>query len=116
MVKKINNLLGLIVLAMIVISCNTSTQNQSAEQKGTSPEPTAMQKNLQKYVSVKLTADISHLSADEKEMLKLLFEASKLMDDIFWMQNIGVKEEFDYISSNKFKKAVQVLISYYKIS
>ena len=68
MVKKINSLLGLIVLAMIVISCNTSTQNQSAEQKGTSPEPTVMQKNLQKYVSVKLTADISHLSDNEKEM------------------------------------------------
>ncbi len=26
---------------------------------------------------VKLTSDISHLSADEKEMLKLLFEAAK---------------------------------------
>ena len=94
MVNKINKLLGLMVLAMIVISCNTSTQNQAPEEKGISPEPTAMQKNLQKYVSVDLTADISHLSDNEKEMLKLLFEASKLMDDIFWMQNIGDKEEF----------------------
>ncbi len=94
MVKKINNLLALVVFVILIISCNSGTQNQPPEQKGTSPEPTAMQKNLQKYVSVKLTADISHLSDNEKEMLKLLFEASKLMDDIFWMQNIGVKEEF----------------------
>jgi len=46
MVNKINKFLGLIVLAMIVISCNTKIQNQSAEQEGTSLEPTARQKNL----------------------------------------------------------------------
>ena len=94
MVKKINSLLSLILLSIFVISCSMGTQKKTTDQEETSSEPILMQKNLQKYVSVKLTADISHLSDNEKEMLKLLFEASKLMDDIFWMQNIGVKEEF----------------------
>ena len=94
MVKKMNNLLVLIVLSIFIISCSTGTQKKTADQQGTSAELTAMQKNLQKYVSVKLTADIAHLSDNEKEMLKLLFEAAKLMDDIFWMQNIGDREKF----------------------
>ncbi len=94
MAKKINNLLVLIVLSIFIISCSTGTQKKTTDQQETSTDLTAMQKNLQKYVSVKLTAAISHLSDNEKEMLKLLFEAAKLMDDIFWMQNIGDKEEF----------------------
>jgi len=94
MVQKINTLLSLVLLATIIVSCNSGTQNKETDQKETTSELTVMQKNLQKYVSVKLTADIAHLSNNEKEMLKLLFEAAKLMDDIFWMQNIGIKEEF----------------------
>ncbi len=49
---------------------------------------------LNKYVQVSLTADISHLSANEKEMLSLLFKAATIMDDIFWTQNIGPKDAF----------------------
>lgn len=94
MVKKINNLMVLIVLSIFIISCSTGTQKKTTDEQETSTELTTMQKNLQKYVSVTLTADISHLSDNEKEMLKILFEAAKLMDDIFWMQNIGDKEEF----------------------
>ena len=94
MVKRINTLLVLAVLVISVISCNTANQKKAENQQEKSAKLTAMQKNLQKYVSVKLTADISHLSDNEKQMLKLLFEAAKLMDDIFWMQNIGDKEEF----------------------
>ena len=49
---------------------------------------------MAKYAEVKLTADISHLSDNQKEMLKKLFEAAKIMDEIFWLENIGDKEEF----------------------
>ncbi len=86
-------ILGFVFL-IVATSCNTGTQNSAATQGGQKEELSVMQKNIQKYVSVKLTSDISHLSTNEKEMLKLLFQASKLMDDIFWMQNIGKKEEF----------------------
>jgi hypothetical protein len=46
---------------------------------------------LANYASVKLTADISHLDANQKEMLRLLFEAADIMDEIFWIQNYGDK-------------------------
>lgn len=41
------------------------------------------------YAKVTLTTDISHLSDSEVEMLGLLFEAGKLMDDIYWHENLG---------------------------
>jgi len=79
---------------LMMTSCNTGQQSKSAKNEEVKEDLSAMQKNIQKYVSVKLTSDIAHLSANEKEMVKLLFDASKLMDDIFWMQNVGNKDEF----------------------
>ena len=49
---------------------------------------------MRKYATVKLSTDISHLSDNQKEMLKLLFKAADVMDDIFWMENIGEKNAF----------------------
>jgi len=65
---------------------------QTPKQTQTQEDP--METILNKYVEVPLTADVSHLSTDEKEMLKLLFEAAAIMDDIFWMQNLGEKAPF----------------------
>lgn len=41
------------------------------------------------YHPVKLSADLSHLSANQKEMLGVLIDASKIMDDLFWQQAFG---------------------------
>lgn len=54
---------------------------------------TEMQNKVDNFVEVELTTDISHLSANEKKMLPLLFEAAQIMDDIFWTQAYGDKNE-----------------------
>ena len=63
----------------------------------TKPEPTpepVQQNNLSdKYAEYTLTSDISHLSEGELEMLGLLFEAADIMEDLFWHENYGDKEE-----------------------
>lgn len=41
------------------------------------------------YASVNLTADISHLSAKQREMLGILMEAAGIMDGLFWHQAYG---------------------------
>ena len=46
-----------------------------------------------KYTSVRLTADLSGLTDDQKQMLRLFIEASEVMDDAFWMQSYGDKNE-----------------------
>ncbi|ABG39575.1 conserved hypothetical protein [Paraglaciecola sp. T6c] len=45
------------------------------------------------YQSVPLTADLSSLSANQKQMLGLLIDASKIMDDLFWQQAYGDNKE-----------------------
>jgi len=49
-------------------------------------------KRLGIYAPVTLTADVSHLSDNQKRMLAKLIEASVIMDDLFWQQVYGDKE------------------------
>lgn len=44
------------------------------------------------YTPYELTADLSHLSDNQKKMLGLLIEAADIMDDLFWQQTFGRKE------------------------
>jgi hypothetical protein len=86
----ISRTLQISFLLMVMMLAMSSCQTQEPEQT----EITPMEQLVSKYVQVPLTADISHLSANEKEMLKLLFQAADIMDDIFWTQNIGAKDAF----------------------
>lgn len=45
------------------------------------------------YAKVKLTSDISHLSDSEKEVLKLMFQVADIMEDIYWQQAYGDKDD-----------------------
>ena len=45
------------------------------------------------YALFRLEADLSHLSENDREVVRLLIEASRPMDDVFWMQAYGDKEE-----------------------
>ena len=38
------------------------------------------------YAEVRLSADLSHLDENQKQMIALLIEASKIMDELFWLQ------------------------------
>jgi hypothetical protein len=80
-------------LILAFSACNTATQTE------TQTDP--MDALLSKYVKVPLTADISHLNDDEKEMLRLLFMTADLMEEIFWTQNVGEKDAFLSTISNE---------------
>ncbi len=43
------------------------------------------------YATVRLTADLGHLDEQQKQMIPLLIEASKIMDELFWLQAYGDK-------------------------
>lgn len=47
----------------------------------------------EKYSTVRLTADLSRLSAKENRMIPLLIEAAQAMDEIFWKQTYGDRDE-----------------------
>lgn len=93
--KKTASLSLCIALIFIfLIQCSQQAQKQRDKSETHAKELTPMQKKIKQYASVPLSADISNLPQSEKEMLGLLFKAAQLMDDIFWMQNFGKKEEF----------------------
>ena len=82
---KIKQLTCIAAMALIASAC-TNAPKQPAEQQ---PQP----KLIDKYAEYTLTSDISHLSENEKEMLPLLFEAADIMEDLFWQENYGDKDE-----------------------
>lgn len=72
-----------LVATIVFTSCGTK---QNKEEK--SP----MQKKVDEYAPVELRSDIIHLSAKERQMLPYLFEAAQIMDDLYWKQAFGNKE------------------------
>ncbi|WP_088329819.1 Zn-dependent hydrolase [Lacimicrobium sp. SS2-24] len=48
---------------------------------------------LEIYHPVSLTADLSSLTDNQREMLSVLIDASKIMDDLFWQQAFGGDKE-----------------------
>ncbi|WP_038336623.1 dipeptidyl-peptidase 3 family protein [Empedobacter falsenii] len=81
-------ILGSIALTSILMSC--STQKTAAETAQTSTEVTK-EYAYQSYAKVPLTTDISHLTQNEKEILRLMFKTAYIMDDLFWQQAYGAK-------------------------
>jgi hypothetical protein len=66
---------------------------------------------MKKYAKVKLTADLNHLSDNQKEMLKLLFMAADQMNEIFWVENVEEKDAF-MLGINDEKDRQYALINY----
>lgn len=83
------NILAMLSLMVIVSSCKEDKKEVVSDE----PTQTEMQKNLGKYVSVKLTSDVNKLSEKEQQMLPLLIKAAEKMNDLFWYEAYGDKTE-----------------------
>ena len=80
MIKKTATFISLIIVFLVMSSCeNTNRQTEQKEQ------PVKTKYKMAKYADFKLTTDISHLSANQRKMMLLLFDAAKLADEIFWL-------------------------------
>ncbi|MEE9466210.1 MAG: Zn-dependent hydrolase [Candidatus Neomarinimicrobiota bacterium] len=72
----------LILLGCLASGCARKTELPSAVIQGL----------LAKYTTVKLTADLSHLSDNQRRMIPLLIEAADAMNEVFWIQAYGDKD------------------------
>ncbi|PHZ83917.1 dipeptidyl-peptidase 3 family protein [Paremcibacter congregatus] len=52
----------------------------------------AAEKRADIYTDFTLTSDLSHLSDNQRQMVSLLIDAAKIMDELFWQQTYGDKE------------------------
>jgi hypothetical protein len=71
-------------------SCNTTGKKATA----LTPEDSVLTVKINEFVTVKLTTDIAKLSDKEKQMIPLLIDVAKIMDDLYWEQVIGDKQKF----------------------
>lgn len=67
--------------------------NQADSKENSAKEIPEIRQQVNKYAPFKLTSDMSALSASEKQVIGLLIEAAKIIDDIFWEEAYGDKEE-----------------------
>jgi len=56
-------------------------------------EKSEIQKKAEEFAPVRLTTNLDVLSEKERQMLPLLLQAAQVMDDIFWTEAYGNKEE-----------------------
>ncbi|RLD39985.1 MAG: Zn-dependent hydrolase [Bacteroidetes bacterium] len=103
MKTKIFLLIASIVIGVITISCQQEESCKKYNDKQTLiPSKKAFEASSAEYVNERLaiyapfelTADISHLSEKEVEILGILFKVARIMDGLFWQQTIGGKADF----------------------
>ena len=96
--KSYISVAALVVCSTLLSSCSKPVDDnvqlpQVADiitEKTPAPSLIAEYENrLNIYFPVTLSADTSHLSDNQKQMLAVLIEASVIMDDLFWQQAFG---------------------------
>ncbi|WDD97972.1 dipeptidyl-peptidase 3 family protein [Thalassomonas actiniarum] len=88
---KFSKVAAVVVAAVGLLSaCSDNITPQQQKSASLLPE---YQNKLDIYKTVTLKADLSHLSANQKKMLSLLIDASKIMDGLFWQQAYGQDKE-----------------------
>lgn len=89
------SLLG--AIGMTTLVCGCSMQNTQIDATVvTTPEYKvipAAKKRLHIYQNVELSADLTSLSSNQKNMIGLLIDASKIMDSLFWQQAFGENKD-----------------------
>ena len=72
----------------MVTSCKQSSKTAAVYE----PSIPNVKEKVEEFIPIELKTDLSKLSINEKAMLPILFEAGKIMDDLFWKQAWGDKD------------------------
>jgi len=112
------NIIALVVATFLTSGCDSPSTNKESDNMQTklpqkSQQATLLpdaEKRLDIYFPVKLEADLTAYSDNQKTMLALLIQASKIMDDLFWVQAFGEhKAEFlDSITNPKVREFAEI--------
>ncbi|MCJ8296149.1 MAG: Zn-dependent hydrolase [Colwellia sp.] len=125
---KLTKIAAVVLLASATLTaCNNTDEDNAAKEAATEQKTSSysseqlkqtnqpellsgFESRLNIYKEVTLSADLSHLSASQKQMLALLIDASKIMDDLFWLQAFSQdKQSFlASISDEKVRRFAEV--------
>lgn len=76
-----------LVCALFGLGCG------EAPREAAEPARMTVRQRLDRYAPVRLTADLAALTVNERRMLPLLIEAADAMNELFWRQSWGGKQE-----------------------
>ncbi|HMB99717.1 MAG TPA: hypothetical protein VKN14_01645, partial [Flavobacteriaceae bacterium] len=96
-----------LIFTILILFNSCKKENKQEVTKDTTQ--TEMQKNLSKYVSVKLTSDLSRVSENERKMIPILIKAAEKMNGLFWYEAYGDKSELlNTIDDEDTKKFIEI--------
>ncbi len=95
------------IATLVLFSCGKKDVKENNNQISSTDSIQAM---LDKYTTVRLSADLSSLSENYRKMIPLLIDAAQLMDDLFWEQALSIpKEEFlSGIADEKLRRFAEI--------
>ena len=92
---------------MALSGCGDSSTDKPAATAESPWASEAAEKRADIYTDFTLTTDLTHLSDSQRQMISLLIDAAKIMDDLFWQQAYGDKQALlDSIKDPKAKAFV----------
>jgi hypothetical protein len=99
------------ILLLIIVSFVffLTTCGPKETKKGGRTFDSKIEKELANYAKVELSTDLSSFSKNQKEILPILFKASDIIDDLFWLQTYGDKKAlYNKIKNEKTLKYVNL--------
>lgn len=87
----------LIITIALLYACNGTITE-------TKPK-TEMEKKVDQFAEFTLTSNLDELSENQKEMLLIFFEVAEIMDQLFWQQSYGCKQQALDLADNCAEKS-----------
>ena len=103
-------LISWLMIGVLMQSCDSKPEEQQTTGEDTVHKtPMTIDQRLAMYANITLKVSADSLTEKEKQVLGLLFKACDVMDEIFWMQSYGNKEElFMTIADSNIKRFVEI--------
>ncbi|NME68137.1 dipeptidyl-peptidase 3 family protein [Flammeovirga aprica] len=83
-------LAGISICASLMMGCAEQPHKQEVKKAVAAPKVN----HLVDYTDFTLTSDLSHMSGNQKIMIKKMIEVAEIMDNLFWKQAYGNKDSF----------------------
>lgn len=101
-------IIGFTLTCFLQYNCKKESQDTLQTETSETDNLVVANDTLKTYATVKLTSDISLLSDKQKTMLVLFIQASEIMDELYWYEAYGDRDELLSKVSKKMKSYVEI--------
>ena len=111
---RIFNVFFTVFLFTIIMSCSQKSEENSNNEED--EKLSMIEERISAYAPTVISADVSHLTENQKRVLEMLVEAGKVADEIFWMQNTPDAIEIRDSLANSESEESDTYLEYVKIN